>query len=675
MIQIYKADNTNYENNGDMTLVPSSASVHVILNGSWSAEIVHPIDQEERWSYISEGAVVKMPSFNGEQLFRIKQKEKKDSGVTATLEPIFYDSMDDCFLVNVDIKNKTGQQALGAMTAPNSKYSGKSNITRKATTNFEYKNLMEALNGDDENSFINCWGGEMLFDNFQVIVNEKIGGDFGAELRYGKNIPVDGLTEEVDVREVVTRIYPKAYNGYPMTGNGHVDSTLLDNYPIVKCKTMTFDNVKMSEDAQEEEDSDVIICKNQSELDAALKKKCQEQYEAGLDKPTVTIRADMILLKDTELYKDYEILETVSLGDVIHCYHSGLNIITDARVTELEYDSIRGKVTSVVLGDFSYNYFDNVSSAVDRIDGAIRPDGSLIAEQVQGILDGVQTSLKLQSTIAKKVNGRAFTIEDLDPDSELYGCMQAGTQGLQIAYERTADGRDWDWRTAITARGIVADAILTGLLSDKTGKNYWDLETGKFHAGNGTFEGTMTTKSGDDEIRVSGGRIGVRYAGELLGYIGANKLQSSPNTKGIVFDLDTNGDYISWAYRKKPSDRTYTMILTFSRTTEDGFTANALNLGCDMDMRHYKLRNIKAENGYSGWDGEIPIVTKIQNNGDGTITWYFSSIDVSGGIITSAPRSKAARTVNTSENYNPQEDAKVYKKTINLLTGEVINDD
>ena len=241
----------------------------------------------------------------------------------------------------------------------------------------------------------------MLFDNFQVIVNEKIGGDFGAELRYGKNIPVDGLTEEVDVREVVTRIYPKAYNGYPMTGNGHVDSTLLDNYPIVKCKTMTFDNVKMSEDAQEEEDSDVIICKNQSELDAALKKKCQEQYEAGLDKPTVTIRADMILLKDTELYKDYEILETVSLGDVIHCYHSGLNIITDARVTELEYDSIRGKVTSVVLGDFSYNYFDNVSSAVDRIDGAIRPDGSLIAEQVQGILDGVQTSLKLQSTIAK----------------------------------------------------------------------------------------------------------------------------------------------------------------------------------------------------------------------------------------------------------------------------------
>ena len=34
MIQIYKADNTDFDKNGDMTLLPSEATVHVILISS-----------------------------------------------------------------------------------------------------------------------------------------------------------------------------------------------------------------------------------------------------------------------------------------------------------------------------------------------------------------------------------------------------------------------------------------------------------------------------------------------------------------------------------------------------------------------------------------------------------------------------------------------------------------
>ena len=52
-------------------------------------KLSHPIDREGRWKYIVENAVIKMPSFNGDQLFRVKKRKKSDSGVTATLEPIF----------------------------------------------------------------------------------------------------------------------------------------------------------------------------------------------------------------------------------------------------------------------------------------------------------------------------------------------------------------------------------------------------------------------------------------------------------------------------------------------------------------------------------------------------------------------------------------------------------
>lgn len=480
MIHIYKPDNTDYEHNGDITLLPSAATTHAILNGAWTEELAHPIDSEGRWKYITEEAVIKMPSFNGDQLYRIKEVSKQDSGVTATMEPIFYDAMNDCFLEDVRPTGKNGKDALDIMLAPNSKYSGHSDITMASTAYYQYVNFMEALNGDMDQSFVNRWGGEILFDNFTVIVNERVGADNGVELRYGKNIPQDGMSYEVDIRDVVTRIYPKAYNGRTMTGNGHVDSPLIENYPTVKTVTMTFENVKLAEDLQGDPEDTDIVCDTQEELDAALTAQCNAQYEAGIDKPVVTINADMVLLQNTEQYKDVEMLESVSLGDTIHCINTHLDITTDARVIELEYDSIKKKVTAVTIGEFGYQYFDGITSSSQKIDSVIAPNGSLMAEKVQGILNGIYTQLRLQSTAAQKVNGTAFLVEDTDEESDLYGAMVWGTQGLQLATSRTADGKNWDWTTAVTAKGIVASVIVSGILTDKEGKNYWNLDTGEF---------------------------------------------------------------------------------------------------------------------------------------------------------------------------------------------------
>ena len=528
MIQAYRLENKNYSQNGDMVLVPTRAIVHPILNGSWTAELSHPIDREGRWKYIVENAVIKMPSFNGDQLFRVKKRKKSDSGVTATLEPIFYDSMDDCWLDDIRPTGKNGQEALDIMLTPNNKYTGQSDITRTATAYYQNMNFLEALNGDVDQSFVNRWGGEILYDNFKVIVNERVGGDYGVELRYGKNIPDDGMSYEVDIRNVVTRIYPKAYNGYMMTDKGYVDSPLIDQYPVVKCATITFDDVKMAEDAQAgDADNGVIICNTQEELDAALTMQCNNQYDAGLDKPAVTINADMVLLQHTEQYKDVQVLETVSLGDMIHCINNHLDIVTDARVIELEYDSLRKKVTSVVIGDFQGRYIDNVTSAVDKIEQVIRPDGSVIAEKVQGILNGIYTQLKLQSTAAQKVDGVAFKVENLDEESPLYGCMIWGTQGLQISTTRTADGRDWDWTTAITAKGIVADAIITGLLADKTGQNYWNLDTGEFQLTSAAFH--VDGENINDYIS--------RYVGEGR----TITLELSNDFSGVVTNPDGSG--------------------------------------------------------------------------------------------------------------------------------------
>lgn len=470
MIQIYNIENTNFDQNGDMSLFPSSASVHAVLNGTWEVTLEHPKDSEDRWKYIKEGAVVKMPSFNGEQLFRITHKEKSDSGISADLQPIFMDAADDCFLLNVRPTDKTGQQALDIMTAPNKKYTAETDITSTGTAYYQNKNLIEAINGDDENSFVKRWGGEIVYDNYKAIINRHAGSDRGVEILYGKNIAENGMKEEVDLRNVVTRIIPQAYNGYQIDGDAPwVDSPLIDKYPTVKYSTMKFEDVKMRADAQEDDESKgVIICDTPAQLEAALRKRCQEQWEAGADKPQVTISVDMVMIEDTELYADVKGLVEVSLGDTVHCRNNNLDIVTDARVTELEWDCVNDRILSVSLGDYQFDYISNQVSINNRIESAIREDGSVIGSRVQGILDAVKTQFHALRDVAQKQDVRAMLFEDLNPDSPTFGAMCLGSMGFEIASKRTSDGKDWIWSTFGTGQGFFADYIIAGtMLADR----------------------------------------------------------------------------------------------------------------------------------------------------------------------------------------------------------------
>lgn len=470
MIQIYNIENTNFDQNGDMSLFPSSASVHAVLNGTWEVTLEHPKDSEDRWKYIKEGAVVKMPSFNGEQLFRITHKEKSDSGISADLQPIFMDAADDCFLLDVRPTDKTGQQALDIMTAPNKKYTAETDITSTGTAYYQNKNLIEAINGDDENSFVKRWGGEIVYDNYKAIINRHAGSDRGVEILYGKNIAENEMKEEVDLRNVVTRIIPQAYNGYQIDGDAPwVDSPLIDKYPTVKYSTMKFEDVKMRADAQEDDESKgVIICDTPAQLESALIKRCQEQWEAGADKPQVTISVDMVMIEDTELYADVKGLVEVSLGDTVHCRNNNLDIVTDARVTELEWDCVNDRILSVSLGDYQFDYISNQVSINNRIESAIREDGSVIGSRVQGILDAVKTQFHALRDVAQKQDVRAMLFEDLNPDSPTFGAMCLGSMGFEIASKRTSDGKDWIWSTFGTGQGFFADYIIAGtMLADR----------------------------------------------------------------------------------------------------------------------------------------------------------------------------------------------------------------
>lgn len=489
MIQIYVADNTNYDVNGDAVLLPDTCTLDT---SSWQVSLTHPRDADGRWELIQDGAVLKLPTFLADdQLYRIINTEVTDSGVTATAQPIFFDSAGDVMLVDTRPTDKSGQAALDILTQ-GTKYSGTSDITAHSTAYYQMRNLMEALTGDDDNVFVNRWGGEVMYDNYTVIINERLGADNGALLAYGKNIPADGMRITEDVSALVTRIYPRAYNGRALSGSGYVDSPLVGNYPTVHQAVMEFSDVRLAEDVSGDDTEGLIVCEDQSALDEALRAKCAEQWAADVDKPAVTVEVNMVLLADTVNYADVKDLERVSLGDTVHVRNQRLGIDMSARVKSLVYDCVRDKVQSVTIGSALYDYVSDTSSTIQAADAVIdKGTQTLMANRIAGVINLLNASLRAQKNVAQRQDVRAILFEDLDESSPTYGALCIGTQGIQIAKERNAEGTDWKWGTAIDFQSVNADYIITGILTDRNGKFYFNLDTGELAMADGTFAGTI----------------------------------------------------------------------------------------------------------------------------------------------------------------------------------------
>lgn len=523
MIQIYSAGNENFQKNGDAVLMCYSCLLTAELNGTWHIDLTVPIDKEGRWKLVTEEAVLKVRTWqDDEQLYRIESIKKSNNGVSAVAYPIFYDSANDAFLLDCRPTNKTGQQALDIMCS-GTPYSGRSNITPINTAYFVRRNLLNAIMGNESPTFIERWGGEVLFDNYTVIINDHVGGDYGVEARYGRNLK--GVSYVVDTSELVTRIVPIAYNGHMLSGSAPwVDSSHINSYAKVYTKEITYENIRMAEDVQGDDDG-IIVCHNQAELQAALIAAAQEEFATGIDTPKVTMDFDMALIQhmaqsyteklqdsdgvdiqDSEnlqilsvWYRDYASLEVVRLGDTIHCRDSRLDISSTARVISLVWDCVREKVTHVTLGDYKEDFAKEVTKMVSRSKNIFNKDGSLIAEQVKGFLDASRTQLRAQYNIATRQDVLAILFENLDEDSPMYGALGIGTQGISISKTRTSDGRDWEWTTGITANGMNASMGVFGILSDQLGRNWINLDTGEISLGGSTTIGgkTMNTYMGE----------------------------------------------------------------------------------------------------------------------------------------------------------------------------------
>ncbi len=461
-IEYYSGDNNNYEFDGDVTLKPNKATFKISLNGICEIEIDHPYDKEGRWKLINGNGVIKAPTpYSEGQLFPIYNIDKTmlTTGLKIKARHIFFDLY---YSTTEDIRavNCNCQRALNILLA-DTKFNGHSNIKKINTCYFVKQNRIEAINGSNkDNTIINRWGGEIFLDNFNVYINERIGEDKGLEILYGTNMLDLGLKE--NRKDIVTRIKPVAFNGRRLP-ELFIDSPLINKYRIVYEKYIEFSNLKFKGDLQNEsEDTEdgSIIFETKEELYNALREECKKLFENGIDKPKITGNVKVAALSNTEKYKFVKDLVNINLGDTLTAKHLDLDIDIKVRCIGYKWDILKEKYIDVTIGDVVKNYFQNQSDTTQKVNSILNENGTVKSSELEGAINALKAPLLAQKSRAKKSDVVAWIQEVLDPNDPDFGCLQGGTKGILLSDERLDDNSDWNFKTAVTPKGIIADWII-----------------------------------------------------------------------------------------------------------------------------------------------------------------------------------------------------------------------
>ncbi|WDT38601.1 peptidoglycan DD-metalloendopeptidase family protein [Clostridium perfringens] len=543
-MQYYKIDNYNFVKNGDITLQPIDGKLRVELNtGLCEVEVELPYDKEKRWAKLEEWGVIKTDVFysKNKQLFRIYNTDKGMFSLKIKARHIFFDLVKHNILDTRAVACN-GQQALERILE-GTKYKGHSDIDRINTCYFSVTNAVQSINGENYNSFRNRWGGEMLFDNFDIYINNRIGGDYGVRVNYSRNMEDVNLI--IDRDNIVTRAYPRAFDGI-MLPEKYIDSPLINKYPIVCEDYIDMSDLKLKDpNTSNDEGFDT-----EEELYQAMRERMKKLYEGGIDKPRVSGNVKVAMLENSIEYKDFKGLVNIGIGDTVTVNHKDIDIDMKTRAITIEWNLVTKKYENIEFGDVEVNYFAKQDIAREQLDNILNKNGTVNAGEMEGIINAMQTKFKALRDVAQPQHQLGMLFEDKIKGSKTYGAMAIGSMGFMIASERTLDDKDWNWKTFGSGQGFFADWLVgklrTVLITNMD--NSFEMDLNK-------PGGMMFKNNGKDAIKIERNMVQLFNWKKNGEYIGAlmSLIRGDDENKPIIGLANAIHSALTLGYEEKNS--------------------------------------------------------------------------------------------------------------------------
>lgn len=291
------------------------------------------------------------------------------------------------------------------------------------------------LLGNSKGSMLDVFGGEYLFDGYNISLLKQRGEDRGVIVRYGKNLT--SLEQDENIANCYTAVHP-----YWTSSAGEFVQL---SEKIVKCDG-NFTHVKvMPLDASKAFDTKPT----QTQL-----REYAAQYiiDNDVGKPKVSLKVSFVNREQTVEYRGRVIPEKVYLGDTVTVEYTELGVSTKARVNETRYKPLLGRYESVSIGDVKANMASTIVGNKDYADKAAQ--------------NAVDRQTQLQA-FNKLTNGGQVQGIFRDTDGKIY-------LNLTYALAGTLDCG------VVNVINLNAQSMNAGQLRSLNGMSYFDLDTGKF---------------------------------------------------------------------------------------------------------------------------------------------------------------------------------------------------
>ncbi|HFR3019340.1 phage tail spike protein [Streptococcus pyogenes] len=325
-----------------------SAIVKEELNGDFYLTVRYPITDSGINQLIKEDMLIKAPvPVLGAQLFRIKKPVENDDSLDITA----YHISDDVMQRSIKPVSVVGQSCAMALSqmVQNAKtglgaFSFTSDIMDSRTFNTTETETLYSVLMDGKHSIVGTWEGELVRDNFALLINRSRGADRGVVITTHKNLKSYQRTKRS--QSVVTRIH--ARSTFKPEGAEEetklsvtVDSPLINSYPYINEKEYENNNAKTVEE---------------------LRKWAEAKFKNdGIDKVS-----DAIEIEAYEL--DGQI---VNLGDTVNLKSRKHNADLNKKAIAYEFNALTEEYISITFDDKPGVRGDGVSSGLSNAADAI----------------------------------------------------------------------------------------------------------------------------------------------------------------------------------------------------------------------------------------------------------------------------------------------------------------
>lgn len=496
MIRLFSHTETDFTHNGihvlDDIVIGDTCILTNGINEIYSLEMEVAIFNNSKWRDIEAEMFLRVPTTKGEQIFRIKEVVKGFSTLRIYAKHVFFD-LENNFILDTNVVQKDGRSAiaqiLGGITNNSiNTFNGTSDITVVNNSRLVRKNVVTALIGDIDNSFLNRWGGELQLDNFNFAINKRIGQDRGFQIRYGKN--ATGYEGNINTYNLCTRIVPVGFDGIMLEGTKWVDSPNITKYPQIYTYEVKFEDIKVKENPEDEEGYNTI-----EEAREALRQAALNHFNnTKCDLPSFSARVNFITLQNTEEYKDVKSLERVELGDDVSIYLSSIDVNASSRIVRTKYNFFTQKYVEVEVGDIKPNLFKQLINIKDTIDNIVEDLGGntwqdIINKSLDEATKLMEEGLKGSHVITMK---NQIVIGDAPDIKNMVNCIVINKNGIgfsnngylpdRLISAMTIDGKIN--ASCITTGQLNAALIKTGMLMSANGTTWIDMENGTFNFAN-----------------------------------------------------------------------------------------------------------------------------------------------------------------------------------------------